>query len=565
MLRSIILAIDNFKWLFVSEIKGIQDYIFNTDKLRHIVGASEIVSSITGSNDDTDDISPFYQNVLQALECRKDVDYKVMQAAAGRLMILFNNKEKLDKLMAVWSIVMNEYAPGTELVYDCFEINPSDLTKARETALKSMVSQRQQPSCSLPIASLPAERCRRDSKAAVGVDENHGKREPISNEIKRKLEAAQESKKSLFKKFIPQNVAKETIDDDYKILDNNDKWPIDFEDITGFDDKSYMAVAHVDVNSMGNFFIKLGEQLKNKTPEENLEIGQTVSQKLLESASYAAQSATRTIIEENPKLKNAISRGCKMPLRPLVLAGDDLTFVIKAPYAIRFIESYINFFSEKAKQELTQIIKDNNLTLDEKITELTLSAGVTFTKAKFPFKSAYELCENLCKLGKQSSERKVSTISFYRQTTSTCDDLESLLLREFSHVSDKTTLKLTYGTYAISKNEKGLPLITDLEAIVSTFGSLPKGALRKIATMLFADKHTVDSAWERFVDICSSRNASAMNKLKGYLTIITKNKEMPLWAGNKDNSFTTPLVDALNLHSISSDFYYDLADRGNEE
>lgn len=559
------MAIENFKWLFVSEIKGIQDYIFSTDKLRHIVGASEIVSSITGSNDDSDVDLPFYQSVLRALECKIDDDYKVMQAAAGRLMILFNNKENVNKLMAVWSVVINEYAPGTELVYDCFEINPSDLTKARETALKGMLCQRQQPSCSLPIPSLPAERCRRDSKAAIGVDENHGKREPISNEIKRKLEAAQESRKSLFKKFIPKNVDNNTIDDNYKILDNNDKWPIDFEDITGFGDKSYMAVAHVDVNSMGNFFIKLGEQLKNKEPEKNLEISQIVSQKLLESASYAAQSATRTIIEENPKLKEAIGRGCKMPLRPLVLAGDDLTFVIKAPYAIRFIESYISFFSSKAKQELTQIINDNKLILDERITELTLSAGVTFTKSKFPFKSAYELCENLCKLGKQSSERKVSTISFYRQTTSTCDDLGSLLSREFSHVYGNTTLKLTYGTYAVSKNEKGLPLITDLEAVVSTFGSLPKGALRKIASMLFADKPTVDSAWERFVDICSSRNASVMNELKSYLAIITKNNETPLWAVNNDNSFTTPLVDAVNLHSISSDFYDDLADRGNEE
>ena len=136
---------NDFKWLFVSEIKGIQDYILATDKLKHIVGASELIASITYKD--------FYETVLRELGCEKDKDYKVMMAAAGRLMLLFKDESKLKDLMAVWAIVINEYAPGVELVYDYFEADPNNLQESRKLALDKMPSKRQQPSCSLPMLS----------------------------------------------------------------------------------------------------------------------------------------------------------------------------------------------------------------------------------------------------------------------------------------------------------------------------------------------------------------------------------------------------------------------------
>ena len=78
---------NDFKWLFVSEIKGIQDYILATDKLKHMVGASEIIASITDKE--------FYDEiVLKTIDCEYDKDYKVMMAAAGRLMLLFKEEAK---------------------------------------------------------------------------------------------------------------------------------------------------------------------------------------------------------------------------------------------------------------------------------------------------------------------------------------------------------------------------------------------------------------------------------------------------------------------------------------
>ena len=329
------MPINNFKWLFVSEIKGIQDYILATDKLRHIVGASEIIANIT---------EELYEIVLKELGCSKD-DYKVMMAAAGRLMLLFSNKEKLEDLMFVWPIIIKEYAPGVELVFDYFDADPNNLQESRRQALEKMTAKRQQPSCSLPIPSLLAERSRRDGLAAVVRDKKEG---PVSNEIKRKLDVAKSSEtlSNLIEKFVPDS------NDKYSVLKSGSKWPIDFEDITGFNDKSYMAVVHIDVNSMGIFFRDLGSQLKQKDAETTLDINHKVSESLLDAANESVQTTVQTLIEENKELEKILSNNKKFPLRPLVLAGDDLTFVIKAPYAIRFSESYMFNFSKRAKQKL---------------------------------------------------------------------------------------------------------------------------------------------------------------------------------------------------------------------
>lgn len=548
MLRSNILAIEDFKWLFVSEIKGIQDYILGTDKLKHIIGASEIVSNIT---------KKIYHNVLNDLGCLEGTDYEVMQEAAGRLILLFNKKENMDKLLAVWGIIINEYAPGAELVYNGFQMDTSNLYNERENALKKMRLQRQQPSCSLPIPSLLVERCRRDGKAAVKLNPQDSK-EPISNEIDKKLEAAKNSRKDLLKMFIPESDSNHS----YSHLESEELWPQDFKDLTDSNDQNYMAVMHIDVNKMGLFFIELGNNLKNADPNKFLEVNKLVSEKLLDSIKYAAQQATKSILDEMESKEGIYvgktddyNRIPLMPMRPIVLAGDDLTLVIKAPYAIRFAESYMNNFSSRAKKELLQIINTYKLNINTGLTDLTLSAGITFTKAKFPFKVAYNLCEELCKLGKKMSQRSVSTISFYRQTTSTCDDLENLLDREFKHNDGTTVLDLSYRTYALSNNENRLPLIADLKRIVTNFCNLPQGALRKMATKLFDNKIIVDSAWERFVDICSDRRSHELEKLLGNMKSITKNSTQQLWENYTNNVYRTPLVDAINLYSVTADYY----------
>ena len=524
---------NDFKWLFVSEIKGIQEYILATDKLKHMVGASEIIASITDRE--------FYdEKVLKTLNCEYDKDYKVMMAAAGRLMLLFKDEAKIKDLMAVWSIVINEYAPGVELVYDYFTIDSNNLQETRKKALEKMTSRRQQQNCSLPIPSLPVERCRRDGLAAVGIRDE----ERISKEIKRKLDGAKESRSKIIDKVIPELNKYDTL---------KELFPTDFQEITGTDDKTYMAIVHIDVNSMGSFFIDVGKNLEKENIDNTLKIYQGISKCLLESAKTAAKKATGTIFKyilEKEEIQKSKTEVEMIPFRPLVLAGDDFTFVIKSPYAVRYSEKYIEEFNNEAKKQLAKIIKEYNLSISDEKYDFKLSAGITFTKSKFPFKTAYGLCEKLCKMGKELSKRNVSTISFYRQTTAASDDLEILLNREFQH--DK--LEMTYKTYALGSNNENLPSIKDLESIISALYKLPRGSLRKIASKLFSDKNTVDMFWKRFISICQERNSQVYEILKKSLIKITKNTETPLWEKTPDGNYKTPLIDAINLYSVNSNF-----------
>ena len=69
------------KYLYGASVHGIQEFIFKTNKLQEIVGASEIIKSIN------EDFKDKYKN---------DNDVNILLSAAGNIKAIFDNKEKLE-------------------------------------------------------------------------------------------------------------------------------------------------------------------------------------------------------------------------------------------------------------------------------------------------------------------------------------------------------------------------------------------------------------------------------------------------------------------------------------
>ena len=89
----------------------------------------------------------------------------------------------------------------------------------------------------------------------------------------------------------------------------------------------------------------------------------------------------------------------RLPLRPILLGGDDLTFVCDGRIALDLATTALRSFVRESA-----IIPDLQLLGDDPV---TACAGVAMVKAHAPFNRSYQLCEDLCasaKLAKRDTE-----------------------------------------------------------------------------------------------------------------------------------------------------------------
>ena len=83
------------KYLYGAAVQGIQSFIFNTNELKHIIGASELVEQICKSDFD---------------EFAKNGEYVVR--AAGNIKFIFDRKEDCQKAVREFPKKVMSKAPG---------------------------------------------------------------------------------------------------------------------------------------------------------------------------------------------------------------------------------------------------------------------------------------------------------------------------------------------------------------------------------------------------------------------------------------------------------------------
>jgi hypothetical protein len=86
-----------------------------------------------------------------------------------------------------------------------------------------------------------------------------------------------------------------------------------------------------------------------------------------------------------------------LPIRPIVLGGDDITFVCDGKLGIYFSKLFIEAFEKKQ-------ISDKK--------KLTACAGVAIIKSKYPFYRGYELAEELCGSAKKKRRENKDLYSY---------------------------------------------------------------------------------------------------------------------------------------------------------
>ncbi len=478
-------------YLYVFAAKGLQEFVFRSDQLQEMVGASDLI-----------DLLPkrFCEETFSELSFAGEVE--VLTEAAGSLRVLFELEDDAELLAKIWPMICANAAPGLDFVQTIVPCGDNYLVANAEAETKLAV-RRNQPRASLPeIVPVVARNPRTGLPAAKIGRDRDGTPEPLDYEglVKRK---ARTDRVPPDAKNVP--IPEDTIFHAFG-FETWDEVPLMFERISG-DEREYLAVIHADGNGLGQMFIQLKSQLKDADFQVQKSFYQELSQAIDRAGKQASGAAVEAVRDRF--FRNDGSKKTVWPLLPIVQAGDDLTVVIRADLAVEFTREYIVKFAEFTEVEFKAVADQFNgselkLNLPKR---LTAGGGIAFVKPRYPFSSAYELCESLATFAKKRAKEDdpaidqiPSTLTFHRVTAaSTSENFERLLETELTgaQVGEKKQLQLSLAPYQIGKHG-AFAKLDDLDALAELLANLPAGQSRELLHLLETDWERAGKHYERF-------------------------------------------------------------------
>ena len=396
-------------YLISLETGGNQAYIFSTNKLRNVVGASELIYR-TGTE--------YVERAVREATCRvfsveKIVDeqpiettqgkyIEVVVATSGKAVLLARGEELAKKFITEWSKILVKEAPGVDALA-VYSKTPVDLSLAMDENIEGSLAgaleevRRQYERAKMKNASSVSRfqripvvaECTYSGLPAAGIeimrdgDENQNSY-PVSSPAKAQREASLDEKlKKRMKDLYPKGL-------DKIITDNNG-----LESLEGMD---WLAVVHADGNGLGQLFINFKGWVKNWV--KKLKGVSATGRDYVDC--YRNFSAALDEISQNTfkETVTKIWRTSDANIVPIVVGGDDLTAVMEGRKALKFTEEYMKAFCSATKEH-DAIKAILGVTEDPRLSRLGMCAGIAITKAHFPFSQSYHLAEELIRNAKE--------------------------------------------------------------------------------------------------------------------------------------------------------------------
>ncbi|MBI4854566.1 MAG: hypothetical protein HY819_22435 [Acidobacteria bacterium] len=380
---------------------SIQKYIFASNKLIENLGASYLVKEIYKgylANALSKVSRIALEEVLNSLDYWEKSDlleptfskvYDIGYIGGGNALLFFEKEELAHKFIEEWTKLLLIETPELTTAVACFDF-PKTSDKFCESLQSLYTKLKENKSKSIPINYLlkhgiTAECIRSGSSSEVY---NEHEKTYLSAATNAKLEAARLSKKEV------EEIYKEELTDRFCFSNKLEE----LGSILGED--SHIAIVHIDGNSMGERF-KAAPSLK-------------AMRELSKTVELATKQAFKAVIKETVKDYDAIMQSLGfdrksndptrkypksdnkyiLPIRPIILGGDDVTFVCDGKLGIYFAKIFIEAFMQEK-------VSDGK--------DLTACAGIAIIKTKYPFYRGVRLAEELCRNAKK--ERKISNSS----------------------------------------------------------------------------------------------------------------------------------------------------------
>lgn len=290
---------------------------------------------------------------------------------------------------------------------------------------------------------------------------------------------------------------------------------------TGIND---IAIVHIDGNNMGARFISCDGL------EERSELSEKVATKTLESF----KSLIQWIIDKYDVLTKNLELTDKMlPIRPIIVGGDDITFVCNARIAV-----------QAAHFLMQELLSDNNgMSIDS-------CAGIAVIPTSYPFFRGYQMAEQLCdsakskmrtyNKGNEDNEvNKSCWLDFAFLHGETAPTLEQFFANEYSSL----TGNMHYGPYRVYEKGKtceaeheGLWQLLDCTQQFKDGRVMARNKVKELRSVLQDNEHM----WTVFLKQLQHINQS-IPEVSGWDVFKKK-----LWV-KVDDEMRTPYIDAIEL------------------
>lgn len=507
------------KYLYGAAVQGIQSFIFQSNKLREIVGASEIVEKIC---------TDFFNEIEPNNAGR-------IQQAAGKILYLFEGddaKERCQKVVYEFPYKVMNFAPGITISQAVVDMSKCEF----DTFAKSVneIERRLKVQRNIPINSV--------TTGLMGIERSHTTGLPVCHlttpDKNDHIDYGTWHKlyyKNNKDNVVQQQTTKRLCEKAFGLKDITKFIAYDIEEITLKND--WIAIIHADGNGMGQVVQKVG---KDKDEFHNFSVA------LDEATNIAAINAfnkIKALFGDSP---------AKYPIRPIVLSGDDHTLICRGDLAIPYTMAFLEEFEKQTKNKVGDILTNKNVFPDGDVHDcLTACAGIAFVKSSFPFYYGYNLAEALCSQAKKDAKDSdiirngsalpASCLMFYKVQDSFGSDLKRMIERELR----PNNSGLDYGPYYL-QNKDGRMTIESLlnnakRLGESKEGNAVKSGLRQWISLLFEDEEKAYQRLERLKAIAPS----------GYQDIIsTATTSNPRTSNNKVRNHY-PAYDMLVINTIN--------------
>lgn len=489
----------------MTKARGLQSYIFATNRLREVVGGSLLLESL---------LHELLQGTLEHKALSQSTDKpKIIQQAAGSAIVLFSQEEEANLFWNSWPLLVSEYAPGLEVQHWRSEpFEEGTLAEQINLGQKALGHQRNQLFPALPEVIPPLRRAQRTGlpatwRASIQQDEPLQYHDATT---RRKTEMFYASKQKCTEhKTGILTLEPGTVLEQWQ----NKRWATQMEELAKESQK--LAVVHADGNRVGRFFLALGDEIQKENREDQkiIELLHTVSTGLSQATQQAVCEALRSTY------RGVVFNRSELPIRPVILGGDDLTILLQSKYAIQFTTHYLQHFEEATKNQVTKWKQDfpNFKRLWKQHPSFTACAGIFFQQRKQPLIEGVEGAELLCQWSKKYAKNQqgetLSALMFGRREGHSMQDFH--IRHDENFIDPDSHLSLTAGPYlSADKPPKGEEKLTsqDLRHLANRIRELPKNSIRELLDTLHESIERTEQVYERMLLVDSGQEGTFLQR-----------------------------------------------------
>ncbi len=461
------------RYLYGASIQGIQNYIFQTNELKDIIGASELVN----------EICEYFVRMYGKESPSKG---KMIVHAAGNIKCIFDDEDACRRAVRDFPKHATEMAPGITISQAVvkFEKDSDYPTKAEELESR-LHAQRNHPVKSLTTGLMAIERSRKTGLPATEkikveedvfeyIDEGTAAKRNITDNEQKDGNDPSKDKDLYFKltgEWIPSKCRPYDIS---KMTDRND----------------WIAVIHADGNGLGEIVAKITDKYENM---------RDFSIKLDEATLAAAQSAYNNAIKVKAKKTTDTDNKDRLPIRPIVIGGDDLTVICRGDLAMEFVTEYLKAFEEQTKEKFKDLAQRVENVEAQKLLSngLTACAGIAFIKSSYPFYYGYDLAEALCGEAKNDAKsdkvkdanggQAPSCLMFHKVQSSFVEDYAEIKRKELTTADGGS---LCFGPYYLNEQANRWTIETlseKVDKLTKEDNNRVKTAIRQWLTLMHED------------------------------------------------------------------------------